>query len=171
MKYVVVVIAFLLASNAYGQSKFTKRYQKTINAIIWAADKAEVPRELVLAICWGESNFRTTGVTHIDGDTLSHSICQVKLDTAKWMDRVYKHKVKATPERLENPKLNAFYAAKLLKYQLDRYNDNWPLAIDAYNKGTAVSHDSQYVKKFYKYLKYIQSNVDSAIIDARPAKL
>lgn len=171
MKNVIWLVLILISTNAYGKQDFNTKHKKVIDAIIWAADKAEVPRELVLAVCWGESNFRTKGVTHIDGDTLSHSICQVKLNSALWMDKMYKHRVKATPQRLENLHVNAFYAAKLLKYQLTRYNDNWSLAVDAYNKGTAKSHNSKYVKKFYRYLKIIEKNVQSDIVEPRTSDL
>lgn len=126
---------------------------------MWAADTAEIPRELLLAVCWGESTFRTHGVTHKDGGTLSHGVCQVKLATAVWMDQVYGHSIKATSKRLEDTKTNAFYAAKYLKYQLERYHGNWKLAVDAYNKGRAVSSRSKYVKKFNKNIEHIKRNV------------
>ena len=71
----LILVLILIAPNAYGYD-FNKKHSKVIGDIIWAADKAEVPRELVLTVCWGESNFKTKGVTHIDGATLSHSICQ-----------------------------------------------------------------------------------------------
>ena len=85
----------------------------------------------------------------MDGGSLSHGVCQIKLSTALYMDDVFKHKTRATALRLENPAVNAFYAAKYLKYQMTRYK-NLKLAIDAYNKHNAVSAQSVYVKKYEK---------------------
>ena len=156
----------LISSTSYAKTQtFEKKYYKIIQSIIWAADTAEVPRELVLAVCWGESSFRTKGVTHVDGETPSYGICQVKMETARFMDKLYKHKAKATPKRLEDFKVNAFYAAKYLKYHLDRYDDDWKLAVDAYNKGTAIGHKTKYVKKFDKNIKHIKKNVPSIADD------
>lgn len=116
--------------------------------IIWAADAVEVPRELLLAICFVEGRFKVgKKLTHMDGHTLSHGTCQIKLGTAQFMDKVFKHKNKVTAEKLEITRLNAFYAGKYLKYQLNRYKGDWRLAADAYNKHNAVSRTSKYVIK------------------------
>lgn len=90
----------------------------------------------------------------MDGHSLSHGICQMKLGTAQFMDTVYKHKVKVTAKRLENPYVNAFYAAKYLKYHMKRFND-WRLAIDAYNKHTPQGKNTKYVKSVMKSYKKI----------------
>jgi len=121
--------------------------EQVIDAIIKAADTVEVPRELVLAVCWVESSYRRGLKPKLDGDTPSYGICQVKLITANYMDTVYKHRIKATPKRLQNEYVNAFYAAKYLKYQLTRYQGDVHKAIDAYNKGRVVSVQSVYVRK------------------------
>lgn len=126
---------------------------------MWAADKVEIPREILLALCWNESSFRTKGVTHVDGGTLSYGICQIKLDTAQYMDKVYKHKIPVTAAKLEDPKFNAFYAAKFLKFQFNRYDGDWMLAVDAYNKFNAISTHTQYVKRFIGSLKHIKAHV------------
>lgn len=161
MKY-LLILGLLIGNSAYGKPvDFEKRYYSIIKSIMWAADMAEVPRELVLAVCWSESSFRTNGVTHMDGHTTSHGICQVKLETALFMDKYFNHKVKATVERLESTRINAFYAAKYLRYQLDRYDQNWKLAVDAYNKGRAVSSKSKYVKQFIKSKEHIKKQVPS----------
>lgn len=140
---------------------FEHKYYKTIKAIIWAADKAEVPRELVLAVCWGESSFRNKLVTHMDGETPSYGVCQVKLETARFMDKIYHHKVKATPKMLDKVGINAFYAACYLRYQLAKYNQDWKLAVDAYNKGHAKGHKTQYVKRFEENRKHLKKHIHS----------
>lgn len=138
---------------------FEEKHRKVIESIIWAADKAEVPRHVLLALCWNESSFRTDGVTHLDGSSFSYGICQVKLKTALFMDQVYKHKVIATPERLETLHVNAFYAAKYLKYQLNKYNQNIHMAVDGYNKGVAINIQSRYVKNFNKSYQHMVKTV------------
>jgi hypothetical protein len=78
------------------------------------------------------------------------------------MDEFYKHRIKATPERLNTEYVNAFYAAKYLKYQLNRYDNDWHKAIDAYNKGRVVSTKSKYVKKVMIAVKtHVNKIVDS----------
>lgn len=157
---VLVLSISLLGATAQAYA-FSLGQYTVMRDIIWAADKAEVPRSLLLAVCWGEGSFRHgKALTHFDGHSLSHGTCQVKMDTAKFMDKLYSHKIKASPERLEITKINAFYAAKFLKYQLARYDDDWQLAIDAYNRGTAFSRHTKYVKKFIKNRKFIQEKLE-----------
>ena len=162
MKKLILILSLILSQSTMA-ANFQEKNKTVIDAIIKAADRAEIPRELLLTICYIESSFRTKGVTHIDGGTLSHSICQVKLATAKFMDKVYSHKYKATYDRLEDPFINAYYAAKLLKYNLERYDDNWKLAIDAYNRGTALKENTKYTRKFTKYLSFIKSELKERI--------
>lgn len=123
---------------------------KIIDSITWAAQVAEVPKDVLLAICKQESGPKLDGKTHMDGDSLSHGICQVKLETAQHMDEVFNHKMIATGRKLEDPKFNALYAAKYLKWNLNRYKGNVKQAIDAYNKGHFVSENSEYVRSVFK---------------------
>jgi soluble lytic murein transglycosylase-like protein len=159
MRTIILALIFLFSSVAMAND-FTEKYYTTIQAIIWAADAVEVPRELLLAICWNESSFRTgSGITHKDGLTLSYGLCQIKLGTAKFMDTIYRHKIKATPKRLRDPRINAFYSAKYLKYQLHRYHNDWKLAVDAYNKHRAQGRNTKYVKRFKKSLALIKNKL------------
>lgn len=142
-----IVVSLLVSVNGFAKD-FTKSQFNVAKDIIWAADKADVPRSLLLSLCWGEGSFRKDDkLTHQDGNSLSHGTCQVKLETAQDMDEWFHNRHAATAERLKNTKVNAFYAALYLKYQLKRYNYNWQKAVDAYNKGSAVSETSKYVKK------------------------
>lgn len=148
--YVLLLTLMSTISNVQAKN-FTAEQLNVAKDIMWAADKVEVPRALLLAICWGEGSFRSDEkLTHMDGESLSHGTCQVKLATAQFMDEVFKHKSLATSRRLKDPKVNAFYAAKYLKYQLNRYKGNWQLATDAYNKGNAINNDTIYVRKVSK---------------------
>jgi soluble lytic murein transglycosylase-like protein len=128
-------------------------HEQVIDAIIKAADQVGVPRELPLAICWVESSYRTSGVTHMDGDSPSYGICQIKLETALFVAKVYKHKYLPTPKRLSDLYVNALYACKYLKLQLKRYGGDWESAIDAYNKGNLINRNSHYVRKVKKAMK------------------
>lgn len=142
------IIVSLLISFTVEAKALTKSQFDVAKDIVWAADKSDVPRALLLAVCWGEGSFRKDKkLTHLDGNSLSHGTCQVKLATAKSMDSWYHNRYKATHERLENPKVNAFYAGLYLKYWLKIHNYNWQKAVDSYNKGRLVSDKSKYVKK------------------------
>ena len=88
-----------------------------------------VPGSLLLAICSHE-----TGLTHKikynDGRSNTYGMCQIKHETAKMLG------FKGSEKDLMNPKNNAKYAAKYLKYQLKRYNYNWCKSTLAYNAGS-----------------------------------
>ena len=138
-------------STVTNAATFKDKHAKVIKDITWAANFVGIQPEYLLALCHGESHFMTN-VTHMDGGSLSFSVCQIKLETAQFMDKVYKLHNPATAERLEDTRINAYYAAKFLKYQLDCYNGDIDLAVDAYNKFRAVSRNSVYVGKFHKSL-------------------
>lgn len=118
-----------------------------ISTINHAADQVGVSRELLVSICGVETSYNPQIRPHKDGSSLSHGLCQVKEETALFMDQVYKHKMGATVARLQNPYISAFYAAKYLKYQLNRYDGNVAKAVTAYNKGHATTGNSRYYRK------------------------
>ena len=126
---------------------------RTLDAIVKAAELVEVPTALVLAVCWHEGwglNDAKRGKAVLnkpDGATYSYGICQVKLETAQYLDARFKHRTKATPDRLKTDFVNAFYAAKYLKVQLAEYDGDWRLAIDAYNKGSNPKANTEYVRR------------------------
>lgn len=153
---------FCIAGTASAAS-FKMQHHKVINSIVRAADKVEISRKWLLAVCWQESSFRTAGVSKLDGHTKSYGICQVKYETAQFMDKVFKHKVLVTKANLEDTYVNAFYAAKYLKYQLKRYKGDWKLAADAYNKGNAVSKNTKYVCQLIKSYEHISKNITADI--------
>lgn len=162
-KLFISLLILLSTVNVYA-FQFNRHHYLVIKDIIWAADKVDVPRELLLALCWGESSFRTDkSLNHMDHGSVSYGTCQVKLETAEWMDKIYHHRTKATIARLENVKINAFYAAKYLQYQLVRYEGDWKKAVDAYNAGSAQhtksGRDTKYVRKVTKNTVFIHTHI------------
>lgn len=156
-KLALMSLSILFTYSAQAQG-LDKRQFSIVSDLVWAADVVGVPRELLVPLCWGEgvsAKLQGKNPTHLDGKgknrTLSFGICQVKLETAQFMDYVYKLKIKATAKRLEDTKINSYYAAKYLKYQLDKYDGDWFLAVDAYNKHIAISNNTKYVKAFKKF--------------------
>lgn len=115
--------------------------------ILSVAKSVGVPGTLLLAICASE-----TKLTHVialnDGKTHTFGICQVKHETAQMLG------FKGTSKDLMRSKVNAEYAAKYLKYQLNRYNGNWCKATAAYNSGTY--NPSTKVVGEPRNLRYIQ---------------
>jgi soluble lytic murein transglycosylase-like protein len=164
IKYGFLIIGLISNVSLASDKDFNKAEYLIIKDIIWAADKAEVPRALLLSVCWTENRFNANNdPTHIDGKSLSYGQCQIKLGTASHMDWVFKHKTKVTAERLKTVKINAFYAAKYLKTKLKKYNGNWQLAADAYNKNIAISVNTKYVKKFNTGLSIVSSKLSHLI--------
>lgn len=102
--------------------------------ILGATLSEEAPYPLLLAICTVESNLNPKAINPADGDDKQHSVglCQIKLQTAKWM----RCKGIKKESDLFDPRKNARCAARFVGYQLDRYNHTWDYAIAAYNSGT-----------------------------------
>ena len=120
----------------------------TYSAIILAAAKAaKVSGALLLAICTQETNLTNVTVYH-DGGSPSIGICQMKASTAEMLG------FKGKADDLINPYVNAKWAAKYLKYQLDRYDGNWCQATAAYNAGTY--NESKKLPGHPRNLKYVR---------------
>jgi soluble lytic murein transglycosylase-like protein len=122
--------------------------------ILAAAQKTGISGSLLLAVCTHESNLKNTMVKH-DGGSPSYGICQVKGATAKMMG----HLGRSTD--LMNPFINAKWASRYLKYQLDRYDGNVCKAVSAYNAGTFNESKKNPGKpRNLKYVKKVQKNLD-----------
>lgn len=107
-----------------------------------------LPVGVLAATCFIESSYRVNAIHKDDGNGDSLGVCQVKLATAKWMG------FKGTEKQLMKPEINVYYAAKYLKYQLKRYDNNIPRALTAYNRGNAKGLTrSAYSDKILKHLK------------------
>lgn len=96
------------------------------------ANKEGVPAPLLAAICWVESSHRPHVTAWDDNGSSSIGLCQIKLATARLMG--FTGKV----ADLYNGEINAKYAAKYLKYQLNRYDNDWHKSTAAYNAGSAI---------------------------------
>lgn len=109
-----------------------------------------IPKDILLAVCFAESSHRQVGEVQ-DGVSSSYGICQVKLETALFLNRYFKIKQPVTEHSLDSVKVNSFYAALYLLYQYRRYGD-WVSAIESFNKGSVVSGPkSKYVKRVLAY--------------------
>jgi soluble lytic murein transglycosylase-like protein len=115
--------------------------------ILAAAKAANVSGSLLLAICMQETGLKN--LVHLnDGTSHSYGVCQIKFSTAQAFG------YKGPEQGLMDPKINAKYSAKYLKYQLDRYNGDWSRAAAAYNAGAYF--ESKKVKDCPKNLKYVR---------------
>lgn len=97
---------------------------------VTATQTHSLPVGLLSALCYVESTHNVSAIHHDDGGGNSVGVCQVKLETAKMLG------FKGTERQLMDPKVNVEYAAKYLKKQLNRYGQNSPKAVAAYNAGT-----------------------------------
>jgi soluble lytic murein transglycosylase-like protein len=122
--------------------------------IATAAQAVGVPAALLLAICTHESAGLNNIVIPHDGGSPSIGYCMLKKSTAEMMGysgpgtgklkldedltRRYKTvilKPVGQPRGLMVPEVNVHFAALYLKFQLDRYGDDWCKAAAAYNAG------------------------------------
>lgn len=104
-----------------------------------------LPPGLLNSLCYVESRHNPKAIHHDDGaggDSLG--VCQIKLKTAQEMG------YKGTEKQLMQPSTNIRYAAKFLKFQLKRYDNNIAKAVIAYNKGNAKGlTTSKYQRKVF----------------------
>lgn len=109
-----------------------------------------LPPKLIDAVCYTESHYDVKAINPDDGRSSSIGLCQCKLSTAYLMG------FRGTEAQLLDPRVNAHYAARYLRYQLSRYSGDVHLAVAAYNSGTArVNEDGtvknkDYVNKVFK---------------------
>lgn len=154
MKRIVLISLALVSITSTAQTRDqVLRCAQVVSTIEQAATRVGVPVELMLAIAWVESSCRANLQPRLDGTTPSYGLFQIKLETARWVDSVYRHKRAATAAKLNNPYMNAFYASKFMKLLLKRYKGNQAMAIDAYNKGGVVCTESVYVKRVQGAMK------------------
>jgi soluble lytic murein transglycosylase-like protein len=123
-----------------------------------AAKQVGVAGSLLLAICTHETGLKNTVNEH-DGGSPSIGLCQLKEQSVKMIG------FKGNRKSLENPKINALWAAKYLMWQLERYNGNACKAVAAYNSGTyKESKKKPGYPKNLKYVKKVQKLIDNNYI-------
>lgn len=114
-----------------------------------AAKAAKVSAVLLYSICSHESRGFTLDYSIYDNGSPSYSVCQVKSETAKMLG------FKGSPTELRNAYIGAKYAALYLKYQQDRYGDDWVKLTASYNSGSY--NPSNKVRGCPRNLKYLRS--------------
>lgn len=152
MDTVIIMIALLANSTAHA------KLDKIKDAIHKAAINEGVAEELLSAVCWVETRHKSQATNYDDGEqgVNSHGLCQIQYPTAQFVS------YKGTVKDLYNPYINARYAARYLAYQLRRYNNDWKLAVAAYNAGSVMlDRRGQIVN--YSYVE----QVENALSDGR----
>lgn len=116
-----------------------------------------VDPSLLSALCFVESSHRPSAYVHVDGNSPSYGLCQIKYETAKWMG------FKGKASELFNRDTNAYWAARYLSYQMTRYNGNTRQALSGYNAGRAIKSNKKYVNKVIKRWKETRWTVESVV--------
>jgi soluble lytic murein transglycosylase-like protein len=115
--------------------------------ILNAARAVHVSGTLLLAVCSHESNNFTMNYSAHDKGSPSYGSCQLKEATARQMGFTGKDK------DLMNPWINAKYAALYLKYQQNRYGEDWVKLVASYNGG--IFRESDIVPGCPRNLRYV----------------
>ncbi|MCX9024612.1 MAG: lytic transglycosylase domain-containing protein [Candidatus Methanoperedens sp.] len=128
----------------------------TYSVIIAAAAKAaKVSSVLLYAICQYESRDFSVDYSKYDNGSPSYSVCQVKEDTARMLG------FKGKASELRNAKVGIKYAALYLRYQEDRYGDDWCKITAAYNAGSFNESKKLPGKpRNLKYVRRVQKQLD-----------
>lgn len=114
-------------------------------AILIAAALANgVPPDIFVSMCWVESNHNPRAVAKNDGGEDSIGLCQLQLSAARDVG------FRGVRTDLYNPVVNADYAAKYFRRQLDRYEWNVVDAVIAYNAGRSIKY-RRYVDKVFAH--------------------
>jgi soluble lytic murein transglycosylase-like protein len=120
-----------------------------ITAILSAAKAAGVSGVLLLGICNHESSGFKFNYNPMDVDSPSFGVCQLKYNTSLMLN------FRGLPTDLMKPKVNARIAAQYLRYQQNRYGNDWVRITAAYNSGSYNPSDR--VLGCPRNLKYIRS--------------
>ena len=100
-------------------SEYVEKYAKEYN----------IDKYMVYAIIKAESNFNENAKSSSDAIGLMQIMETTAIETARKMD------LEVTEEDLFKPDLNINIGLKYFKYLLNQYDNNYPLAIIAYNAG------------------------------------
>lgn len=165
MKITSSIAAVALFATQLADARLTYTGHDVYLALSDAAKANDVPVRLLTAICKVESGLKPRAVNNLEPKGgPARGICQVQLGTAEMFGfkshatvyeehftkrgkRIVKIRTIDRTSDLYNPYLNAFYASKYLRRQLDRYKGDWVLAVSAYNAGRAIRANRQYVQR------------------------
>ena len=152
MRTFILIIAILAAQEAYGKTPELNRLFEKFEM------EYNLPDNLLKAICSVESDFREHVVVYNDGGKgdNGYGLCQIQYGTAIHMGMHHDSRCQNRVSRycsLLRAEVNLKYAARYLSYQLERYQGDIHKVISAYNAGTAITTNKQYVKKVLKRLK------------------
>jgi len=129
---------------------------EVISLIMSAAKAVGVSGVLLLGICRHESADFTQNYAPMDVGSPSYGVCQIKANTA------FQLGFSGMPFVLNDSKVNALYSAKYLKYQQERYGDNWVKLTASYNAGSYLpSNKVPGCPRNLKYVKLVKAKLPS----------
>lgn len=161
MKALYLILSLVFFSFSANAKEISGDYINS--SILRAAEEVGIPPALLWAVCYSESGLKAAAYVHNDGlqDNSAFGVCQVLYHTAVELGmkpdlkclkdfRTFDEKLSggSLPEddktlersyktcKLFGPYTNAYYAAKYLKKQIDRYNGSEISGIAAYNTGS-----------------------------------
>ena len=120
---------------------------EVITLIMSAAKAVGVSGILLVGIGRHESADFTQNYAAYDRGSPSFGSCQLKEETALMFD------FHGFPFELNDPKKNAHFAAQYLRYQQDRYGDDWVKLTSSYNSGSYF--ESKKVPGCPRNLRYV----------------
>lgn len=131
-----------------------------VTTILSAAKSVGVSGTLLVALCAHESGGFKQNYAPMDHGSPSFGSCQIKKATAEFLG------FKGKSEELMNPKVNSKYAALYLKYQQERYGDNWVQLAAAYNAGSYnPSNKVVGCPRNLRYVKLVQKKLPDSLKD------
>jgi len=133
----IIVLSFLAPTIGQGSgiANPPKAVSDLDHAFIEAAEANKIDVKWLRAMCWVESSHKIKAKVIFDQKNLnkkgatSYGVCQIQYNTAKFVG------FKGDAKQLMNTHTNVYYAAKVLKYWLNKAKGNYRLAVSAYNRG------------------------------------
>lgn len=120
--------------------------------ILSAAKLVGVSGILFFAICNHESAGFVQNYAPMDHGSPSFGSCQIKYETAVQLG------FKGLPIELMRPEVGTKFAALYLRYQQNRYGDDWIKLVSSYNAGSYIKSRSGCPKNM-RYIRMVQSKL------------
>ena len=128
-----------------------------LQIITAAAKAAKVSAILLYAICNHESNGFMYDYTLYDNGSPSFSVCQIKENSARQLGFT------GDAMELRNPYIGIKYAAEYLKYEQNRYGDDWIKLTSSYNAGSYTEGKVKGCPRNLKYLNLVKEKLDKSL--------